>query len=100
VGLVNAGVHLNGWQRIGIVLSVLWLIVGGLWGNNSLFNPIYQRYSTCVSPVGIPGYCISTFESQLADARSEQLAWIALYGLARSPLCGWRSIWSSTWCVG
>jgi hypothetical protein len=24
--------HLNGLQRIGIVLSVIWAIVGGLWG--------------------------------------------------------------------
>jgi hypothetical protein len=25
---------LNGWQRIGIVLSVLWATVGLFWGNN------------------------------------------------------------------
>jgi hypothetical protein len=25
---------LNGWQRIGIVLSVLWAIVGFFWGNS------------------------------------------------------------------
>jgi hypothetical protein len=25
---------LNGWCRIGIVVSVLWIIVGGFWGNN------------------------------------------------------------------
>ena len=34
IRLVDGGyVHLNGWQRIGIVLSVVWVIVGGLWGN-------------------------------------------------------------------
>jgi len=27
------GFRLNGWQRIGIVLSVVWVIGGGLWGN-------------------------------------------------------------------
>jgi hypothetical protein len=26
-------VRLNGWQRIGIVLSVLWFFVAGFWGN-------------------------------------------------------------------
>ncbi len=26
--------RLNGWQRIGIVLSVIWIFVGGFWGNN------------------------------------------------------------------
>ena len=25
------GFRLNGWQRLGIVLSVLWLIVGTIW---------------------------------------------------------------------
>lgn len=24
--------HLNGWQRIGVVASVVWVIGGGLWG--------------------------------------------------------------------
>jgi hypothetical protein len=24
--------RLNGWQRIGIVLSVVWILVGALWG--------------------------------------------------------------------
>jgi hypothetical protein len=27
-----SGFQLNGWQRIGIVLSVVWLLVGALWG--------------------------------------------------------------------
>jgi hypothetical protein len=26
-------IRLNGWQRVGIVLSVIWAIGGGLWGN-------------------------------------------------------------------
>jgi hypothetical protein len=25
---------LSGWQRIGVVASGLWLLVGGVWGNN------------------------------------------------------------------
>jgi hypothetical protein len=27
-------IRLNGWQRIGIVLSVIWAIGGGVWGNS------------------------------------------------------------------
>ena len=30
-GPAMRGLHLNGWQRIGIVLSVVWAIVGGLY---------------------------------------------------------------------
>lgn len=26
-------IRLNGWQRIGIILSVIWAIGGGIWGN-------------------------------------------------------------------
>jgi hypothetical protein len=26
--------RLSGWQRIGIVLTVIWILVGGFWGNN------------------------------------------------------------------
>jgi hypothetical protein len=26
--------RLNGWQRIGIILSVIWILVGGFWGNS------------------------------------------------------------------
>jgi hypothetical protein len=25
---------MGGWKRIGIVLSVIWVFVGGFWGNN------------------------------------------------------------------
>jgi hypothetical protein len=46
-------VRLNGWQRIGIVLSVLWIIGAGLWAN---YQSIQQRtqsleflFQTCVA---------------------------------------------------
>jgi hypothetical protein len=25
--------RLNGWQRIGLVVSIVWVLAGGLWGN-------------------------------------------------------------------
>jgi hypothetical protein len=41
---VSRGFHLNGWQRIGIVLSVVWAI--GTWW--SLYvAPIVKSYSRC-----------------------------------------------------
>ena len=44
---------LNGWQRIGIVLSVVWAIGGGLWGNSLALDDAQKRTSlqldNCVS---------------------------------------------------
>ena len=27
-------IQLNGWQRIGVVVSIVWFFVGGFWGNS------------------------------------------------------------------
>ena len=42
------GFLLNGWQRIGIVLSILWALIGGLWGRNAALKPFFD----CISQVG------------------------------------------------
>jgi hypothetical protein len=43
---------LNGWQRIGIVLSVLWAIVGFFWGNSiaidALGSSVSASYRRCL----------------------------------------------------
>ena len=43
---------LNGWQRIGIVLSVLWAIVGFFWGNSiaidALGRGVSASYARCL----------------------------------------------------
>lgn len=43
------GFHLNGWQRIGIVASVIWAIVGGLWGMKLAVAPAFQQFNACMS---------------------------------------------------
>jgi len=37
-----SGRRLHGWARIGIVLSIVWAIMGGIWALNLLFGPVYQ----------------------------------------------------------
>jgi hypothetical protein len=41
-------VRFNGWQRIGIVLSVLWLIVALFIERHKIYDPIYTSYDHCV----------------------------------------------------
>jgi hypothetical protein len=78
--------RLNGWQRIGIVLSVVWAIVGSLWGLHTLFDPIRQSFSTCASAVTDFSYCSNLFEREMADARQMRLAMIVMFGLAPIPI--------------
>jgi hypothetical protein len=44
---------MGGWVRIGIVLSVIWILVGGFWGNNAAINDASKLSSlqldNCVS---------------------------------------------------
>jgi hypothetical protein len=48
--------RLNGWQRIGIVLSTLWLPVGWIWGNKigmSQGDYLIDAYSLCVNTMTV-----------------------------------------------
>ena len=42
------GFRLSGWQRIGIVLSVVWLLVGNLWVHHIL-SERDEAYQTCLA---------------------------------------------------
>jgi hypothetical protein len=45
--------HLNGWQRIGIVASICWIVIGGLWIRGNVFDdlaaPATAVYRNCIS---------------------------------------------------
>jgi hypothetical protein len=45
--------RLNGWQRIGVVLSVLWVIVGGFWTRGIVIESQSEfartRYRACLA---------------------------------------------------
>ncbi|MGD0732166.1 MAG: hypothetical protein ABR956_12955, partial [Terracidiphilus sp.] len=43
---------LNGWQRIGVALSVAWVLYGAYWGNEYGLHQgdwVFTEYNTCVS---------------------------------------------------
>jgi hypothetical protein len=52
---------------------VIWVLVGVWLGLGSLFNPIYEQYSTCYASVTDHTFCTDAFERQLAVAR--QIRW-------------------------
>ena len=45
--------RLNGWQRIGVVLSVIWIVAGGLWTRSVLIESQGEfartRYRMCLA---------------------------------------------------
>lgn len=68
--------RLNGWQRIGIVLSVLWFFVGGFWGNGIGLHEgdwAMNAYIFCLDHDTEPGMqtatqCSATFDKQWPEA--------------------------------
>jgi uncharacterized protein len=43
--------RLNGWQRIFIVLSVVWMIVGGLWGWRHANDKADAEFKLCITQI-------------------------------------------------
>jgi hypothetical protein len=68
-------VRLNGWQRIGIVLSVLWAIVGGLWGyhiatQEAVATPAAHYKSRISQPYFDDNACSRTMDIRCGVTRS------------------------------
>ena len=82
-----SGHRLHGWARIGIVLSMVWAIMGSIWALNLLFEPVYQNYATCQTLISAsPSDCLQLFQTQLADARGRRLTAVAIVGLGPIPV--------------
>jgi hypothetical protein len=103
----GANMHLNGWQRIGIVASVCWIIVGFPWINiqviDDLARPVSAELARCldarsVQPNGtVPkdtdwGPCMTKhdrdWELTVKPRWAEHYWWTALYTLPPSRLSG------------
>ena len=65
-------VRLNGWQWIGIVLSVLWLVIAFFITRHVVYNPIYASYDQCVDRVLDWSVCDKSMDDALVEARKAE----------------------------
>lgn len=75
------GSRLKGWQRIGIVLSVVWAIVGGTWGWKHAHDKINEDFKACVRAFETPSdlqACRETRFRAIAVPRGYTAALVAL----------------------
>ena len=98
------GFRLNGWQRIGIILSVIRLLAGTVWGLKELYRPQHELYRMCLkaafSPGSTldPGKCNDDLEKGLALADTQRVAYVATFGLA--PIfIAWLLVYIVVWTV-
>jgi hypothetical protein len=86
--------RLNGWQRIGIVLSVVWIIIAGSWGWRHAYDQADANFRLCVAAIETASDLQSCRETRLraiavprgASAAVVALApllivWLLVYGL-------------------
>lgn len=98
--------RLNGWQRLGIVVSICWIVGGGLWINGKVIDemahPVVSEYQSCLnthsaqSDDSTPADtdCSAKFDADFGPAVSNHwsysialtfipipVAWLTVYGL-------------------
>src|SRR5262249_29638213 len=97
------GVRLNRWQRIGIVLSVLWAVVGGLWGyhlatQEAIATPL-AHYKSCISkPYYDDDECSHTSDEEYAAGLRDH--WAFAVTMASLVSRGSLSTWLCGRCAG
>ena len=98
--------RLNGWNRVGIILSVIWFFVGGFWGNNIGIHAgdwTLRNYKFCLEflvehGVRTDTQCFQAFSRQYEDAIKGHW-WLALI-IATIPIpLGWGLICALTGLV-
>ena len=94
------GFHLNGWQRVGIVLSMLWAVVGGMWGDQIAIQkggaiPI-AHYKWCITQPDYDDECSATFDEEYAAGVRGHWAFAAMAGLVPIPVA-WLLVYIMAW---
>jgi hypothetical protein len=90
------------WRRVGVVLSVVWLFVGGYWGNSTGLHKgdfAVKQFALCMENSGSPGnasgVCLDQFNKDYVEAIKDHwwdaliigvvpipVAWLLVYGLS------------------
>ena len=92
------GVRLNSWQRVGIALSVLWVIVGAWLAQRVVFDPVRAGYSKCMS-LGV-GQSICKAELGKGIARRKERLPGAIGVFALAPISvAWLLTYVIVWTV-
>lgn len=95
--------RLSGWQRVGIAVSVVWLLAGGYWGNSAGLHKgdfAVRQFRMCMenspSPGNASGACLDQFVKDYTGAIKDHwrdalqvglvpipIAWLLAIGLVR-----------------
>jgi hypothetical protein len=85
--------RLNRWQRTGIVLSVVWAIVGGTWGWRHAEGQITEDFKSCVRALEVPSDLQACRETRFRALTVRRAYSAALVGLAPIPI-GWLTAYA------
>ena len=92
---------LRGWRRVGIVLSLVWLLAAGYWANSRGLHKgdfAVRQFSVCLensrNPGNASGACLDQFDKDYAGAIKDHwrdalligvvpvlVAWLLIFGL-------------------
>jgi len=60
---------MSGWQRIGIILSIIWLLVGGWWGRTLIFDYVGWKTSAQLD------LCVARNKAQFGENGPYEKIW-------------------------
>ena len=87
------GFRLNGLQRIGIILSVLWVFVGAWLAQQAVYAPVRAGHSKCISLGVAPSICKAELDKGIARRKKEELPGaVAVFALVPIAIV-WLIIW-------
>lgn len=92
---------LNGWQRLGLIASVCWVVVGGMWVNGHVIDdlgaPIVATYRRCLDSRSVQSdgtipkdtdwaSCTAAFNRDFGPAVTNHWVYAAAYTLIPIPI--------------
>ena len=93
--------RLNGWQRLGIIASVCWIIVGGMWINGHVIDDLgadaVTSYRQCLASRSVQADgsvpkdtdwapCSASFDKNFKSAVADHWLYATIYTLIPIPV--------------